>query len=104
MASSISNSQLGVSTGAGGKLILNTEKSGSHTTTNHDNNGGAASSNVRNKKIKPYKSSQTRRMPENVSGATTKNDANAYGNLMADGMPRDANNHSTSELHHQRKF
>ena len=59
MVPAISNSQLGVSTSAGGKLILNTDKSGSHTTTNHESmNTG----NLSNKKIKPYKSNQTRRI------------------------------------------
>ena len=61
MVPSISNSHLGVSTSAGGKLILNTDKNGSHTTTNNDGVGGASCGQVTNtsalrKKIKPYKS------------------------------------------------
>ena len=58
MVPSISNTQLGVSTSAGGKLILNTDKNGMHSTTNHDSiaTSNASQANLRNKKIKPYKS------------------------------------------------
>jgi len=64
----MNTSQLGVVTGAGGKLTLNTEN-GVKSTISQE--GGLSSSNLR-KKMKPYKSNQTRRMPENPSSNGVK--------------------------------
>jgi len=85
----MNSSQLGVSTSVGGKLILNTENSGALTTTSQDGH-----STAHRKKIKPYQSNQTRRMPDNPgSGPGKKTDGNAYSSLMQ-AKPRDASANS----------
>ena len=75
-------------------MILNTE-TGAHSTLSQDG---------LRKKMKPYKSTQTRRMPDNPGGPVGKSDGSAYNSLVVS-KPRNVSQSSQqSDGHHGHKF